>query len=318
MKTSFVGVSVAALMFAAAPASAERFAAGNILFQDVTGNVEVTTTAAEEIEVVIRQGKTYKPVELSMKDGLVTVKGERWKEDDHHDCCNDRIRREVNLRHERAMSTGAPVDDAFFAEYPTIVVSMPRKGAAKFVDARMKLKMGELEGKLDLDACYVYGEAGGAGMASIGVLSGSRLIVGDIGSGLEIDVSGDADVKAGSAATVDVDIAGSGDVVLGPIDGMLDVSIAGSGNVRATSLDGPLMTRIAGSGDVTVQAGKADRLKAIIDGSGTVNFRGTAVQPELKLYGSSEVRMDALQGTLTHMGSGHVYVAGKKQEKAPK
>lgn len=315
MKTSLFAFSVIALTLSAAPADAERYTANKVLFQDVTGKVEVTTTAGAEIEVVIRQGKTYKPVDLSMKDGLVTVKGERWKDDDHHDCCNDRIRREVHMRHGRAMSDGAPVDEAFFADYPTIVVSMPRKGAATFIDARMKLTMGDLEGPLDLDACYVYGEVGKAEMASIGVLSGSRLIVGDIGSGLEIDVSGDADVKVGSAATVDVDIAGTGDVVLGPIDGMLDVSIAGSGNVRATSLDGPLMARIAGSGDVSVAAGKADRLKAIIDGSGTVHFKGTAVQPELKLYGSSEVHLGALQGRLIHMGSGEVYVAGKKQEK---
>jgi hypothetical protein len=316
MRASLFAISLAALAFAAAPASAERFTANKILFQDVTGKVEVTTTAGAEIEVVIRQGKTHKPVDLMMKDGLVTVKGERWQDDDHHDCCNDRIRREVNLRHDRTMSDGPPVDDAFFADYPTIVVSMPRKGAATFVDARMKLTMGDLEGPLDLDACYVYGETGAVKMASIGVLSGSRLIVGDVGSGLEIDVSGDADVKAGSAATVDVDIAGPGDVVLGPIDGMLDVSIAGSGNVRATSLDGPLTARIAGSGDVSVAAGKADRLKAIIDGSGTVHFRGTAVQPELKLYGSSEVHVGALQGRLVHLGSGEVFVAGKKQEKA--
>lgn len=316
MKSSLFAVGIVMINLAAAPAAAERFTANKVLFQDVTGKVEVTTTAGTEIEVVIRQGKTYKPVDLSMKDGLVTVKGERWKDDDHHDCCNDRIRREVHLRHGRTMSDGAPVDEAFFADYPTIVVSMPRKGAATFIDARMKLTMGDLEGPLDLDACYVYGEAGKAEMASIGVLSGSRLIVGDIGSGLEIDVSGDADVKVGSAATVDVDIAGPGDVVLGPIDGMLDVSIAGSGNVRATSLDGPLMARIAGSGDVSVGAGRADRLKAIIDGSGTVHFKGTAVQPELKLYGSSEVHLSALQGRLIHMGSGEVYVAGKKQEKA--
>ena len=151
MKAEFLGLSVTALMIAAAPAGAETFTASKILFQDVTGKVEITTTAAEEIEVVIRQGKSHKAVELSMKDGLVTVKGERWKDDDHHDCCNDRIRREVHLRHDRTLSTGAPVDDAFFADYPTIVVSMPRKGAATFVDARMKLAMDDLDGPLDLE-----------------------------------------------------------------------------------------------------------------------------------------------------------------------
>jgi hypothetical protein len=317
MNARILAVSLVALSAAAAPAAAERFTASDIVFQDVTGNVEITTTAGEEIEVVIKQGKSHKPVALSMQDGKVVVKGERWKDDDRHDCCNDRIRRDVDLRKDRTLSDGPPVDAALFADHPTLVVSMPRKGDASFVDARMTLKMGDLDGALDLDACYVYGEAGSIGEGSIGVLSGSRLIVGNVGSGLEIDVSGDADVKAGNAASVDVDIAGPGDVVLGVIDGMLDVSIAGSGNVRATSLDGPLMARIAGSGDVEVMAGKADRLKAIIDGSGSVRFNGTAVQPEVKLYGSSEVRLGKAEGRIIHLGSGEVYVDGKLAPKQP-
>lgn len=311
MKITLASISLVAMMAAASPAHAERYKANRVLFQDVTGNVEIATTAGDEIEVVIRQGKTYRKIDLAMKDGLVTVAGEKWKDDDHHDCCNDRIRRDFDPRHGRTMSDGKPVDEGFFAEYPTIVVSMPRKGDASFVDARMKLKMDALDGALNLDACYVYGETGDVEEAVIAVLSGSRLVVGDVAAGLEIDVSGDADVMTGKAATVDVDIAGSGDVILGAIDGMLDISIAGSGNVRAVSLDGPLTTRIAGSGGVEVKTGKADRLKSIIDGSGTVAFGGTAVQPELRLYGSAEVRLGALQGKLTHLGSGEVYVAGK-------
>lgn len=316
MGLKFAASCAAALALAAAsPAGAERYQANRILFQNVTGNVEVTTNAGSEIEVVVRQAKTYREVKLSMKDGLVTVEGEKWKDDDHHDCCNDRIRREFHGMHGRTLSTGAPVDKDFFADYPTIVVSMPRKGAASFVDARMTLKMDPLDGPLDLDACYVWGEAGDVESAVIGVLSGSRLILGDVATGLEIDVSGDADVKTGKAAIVDVDIAGSGDVLLGDVSGMLDVSIAGSGAVRATRLEGPLMTRIAGSGSVAIAMGKADQMKAIIDGSGTVELKGLAVDPELRLYGSSEIRLGSVRGRIMHYGSGKVYVDGKLVEK---
>ena len=160
-------------------------------------------------------------------------------------------------------------------------------------------------------ACYVYGEAGDAGEAVVGIIAGSRLVMGDVGSGLEIDVSGDADLLTGDASTVDIDIAGPGDVVIGKVDGMLDVSIAGSGTVRGESLDGPMITRIAGSGAVSVKSGRADKLKAIIDGSGGVEFGGTAVQPELKLFGSAEVRMGAVSGRITRAGGGDVYVADK-------
>jgi hypothetical protein len=281
----------------------------------VTGAVEITTNAGDETEVVIRQGKTNHPVELSLKDGVVVVKGERWKEEETHDCCNDRIRREFRGMHGRTLSDGKAADEAFFADYPTLVVSMPRKGDASFIDARMKLKMDALDGALDLDACYVYGETGDVGQAVIGVIDGSRLVVGNVGAGLEIDVSGDADVRVGDAATVDVDIAGTGDVILAEIDGMLDASIAGSGSVRAARLVGPLTARIAGSGLVGVEAGRADRLKAIIDGSGAVYFNGAAIDPDLRLYGSSEAHFGSVEGRVNWQGGGKVFIAKKPVEK---
>ena len=60
-----------------------------------------------------------------------------------------------------------------------------------------------------------------------------------------------------------------------------------------------------------VKSRRADKLKAIIDGSGGVEFGGTAVQPELKLFGSAEVRMGAVSGRITRAGGGDVYVADK-------
>lgn len=309
-------LSLAAL---AAPGAADaaRYEASKIVFEDYVGAVEIVTTAVGgEIDVTIAQGNVHQPVQLSEEDGVVFVKGERWKEEETKDCCNDRIRREFHPRHGRAFSTGEPVDEGFFAEYPTVRVTMPRDGDVDFIDARMLLKMDDLDGSLNLDACYVYGEAGNVDEAVIGIIAGSRLIVGNVDAGLEIDVSGDADLRTGDAATVDVDIAGPGDVILSEIDGMLDVSIAGSGTVRTARLDGPLTARIAGSGFVGVKAGRADRLKATIDGSGAVIFKGAVVQPELRLYGSSEVRMGSVTGRITRHGGGEVWVGDEKVEKA--
>lgn len=309
------GAALAATSGLFGAASAERFAARDIRFENVTGTVEIVTNSGDEIDVTIRQGKTYRQVRAALEDGVVVLRGEKWKEEDLRDCCNQRITRTFNPRHGREATIGKPVDEDFFAGHPTIMVVMPRKGDATFIDARMKLKMDSLTGALNLDACYVYGETGDMGQATIGVIEGSRLVVGNVGAGLEIDISGDADVRVGSAASVDIDIAGPGDVSLGDIDGMLDVSIAGSGSVRAARLTGPLTARIAGSGVVAVQAGRADRLKAIIDGSGAVFFEGTAVQPELRLYGSSEAHMAAVSGRMVRHGGGEVYVARKKVAK---
>ena len=310
-----------AVLFAVGAASlagvsqAETFAASNVSFRDITGTVEIKTTSGDEIDIVIRQGKTHAPIKLEEKDGIVTIIGERWKEEETRDCCNSRINREFHPREGRTLTTGEPVDEGFFENWPVIEVSMPFKGNVEFIDARMKLAMERLGGSLNLDACYVYGETGDVDQAVVGVIHGSRLVMGNVKAGLEIDVSGDADVRVGDASMVDIDIAGPGDVVLGDIDGMLDVSIAGSGLVRTTRMDGPMMVRIAGSGAVVVKAGRTDKLRAFIDGSGGVFFGGAVTQPELKLYGSSEVHMDSVNGRITRHGGGAVYVNSVKIEK---
>ena len=305
-KSLIAGMTATATIFSAA--SAASFESNKISFRDITGTVEIKTTTGDEIDVEISQGAKFSAIEVIEQDGVVILTGERWVEDEDRNCCDNRITRDVNLRKGRKLTTGEPVNEAFFADYPTIVVSMPVEGDVDFIDARMKLSMERLAGRLGLDACYVYGETSDVEEASVGIIHGSRLVMGDVASGLEIDVSGDADLLAGDVATVDVDIAGPGDVILGEIDGMFDVSIAGSGIVRTTRVDGPMTVRIAGSGGAAVKSGRADRLKATIDGSGGVYFGGLVVQPELRLYGSSEVRMRSVNGRIIHHGGGDVYV----------
>ena len=312
MKTWFLTLSAAVGLTTAA--AAEKFTADKVLFEDVTGTVEIITNGGDQIDVVVEQGGIYSQVKSTLDEetGLLLIKGERWKEEERRDCCNDRIRRTVNLQKDRKVTTGEKADDKFFAQYPTIKVTMPRETDVSFVDARMKINMDDLTGALNLDACYAYGEIGNVEEAVIGVIAGSRLVVGNIEAALELDVSGDADVLTGDAAMADIDIAGPGDVIVGSLDGMMDVSIAGSGTVRSTRLEGPLTVRIAGSGEVRVQGGRADRLKATIDGSGGVYFDGAVVGPDLRLFGSSQVHMGSVSGRITRAGGGEVFVDNKR------
>lgn len=296
-------------------ALAETYNANKISFRDVTGTVEIVTTSGDALDITVSQGKTYRQLNVTEKDGVVLVEGERWKDDGDRNCCDNRIVRESHPRKGRKLTTGKPVDEGLFENYPTITVSLPLQSDVEFIDARVKLEMDRLAGALSLDACYVYGETGDVDEAVVGLVEGSRLVMGNVKSGLEVDISGDADLMAGDAAVVDVDMAGPGDVLLGDIGGIFDVSIAGSGLVRATRMDGPMTVRIAGSGAVAVKDGKADRLRATIDGSGGVFFGGEVSEPDLRLYGSSEVRMGSVDGRITRSGRGDIYVGEKLIER---
>ncbi len=313
MRVLFGVLAAAGMLAFAGEASAARYTASKVSFQDITGEVKITTTGGEDVDVSIRQGKVYHPVSVKLVDGELVITGERWREEETKDCCNDRIRRTEDLQRDRVAAAGAKPDDknSFFEEYPVIEVSLPRKNDVSFTDARIKLAMGAIDGRLMLDACYVYGETGDLGQATIGVVSGSRLAIGNVKSMLELDVSGDAAVTGGTAAMADIDIAGSGDVMIGAVDGMLDVSIAGSGLARAARIDGPMTVRIAGSGAVAVQGGKADKMTVTIDGSGGVFHEGTAVAPTLRLYGSPTVRLGGVEGRITRHGYGEVWVGDK-------
>jgi len=301
----------AAALGLAGAAAAETFEANRISFRDVTGAIEITTSATNKIDVEIRQGKGLHPIRVVEQDGVVTVVGEKWRDEEDRNCCDKRISREFKPRKGRETTTGDPLNEALFERYPTIVVAMPFEGDVEFLDARIKLAMERLDGSLTLEGCYVYGETSDVDEAVVGLVHGSRLVMGNVDAGLEVDVSGDADLLAGDAAIVDIDMAGPGDVILGEIDGILDVSIAGSGLVRVNRADGPVTARIAGSGGLAVKDGRADRLRATIDGSGGVYFGGSAHQPVLKLFGSSEVRLGAFTGSLTRHGGGDVYVDEK-------
>lgn len=319
LKVSGIAAGAMSAVLIQSSAWAQSFEAKSVSIQDYTGSVEVVSRPVDgtdnNIRVEIRQGNSFQPVEVGLDGDVVVVSGVRWKEEDTRDCCNDRIRREFHPKADRKLSTGEPVKEDFFAEYPTLLVTVPLKSDVTIIDARIKLAMEDLDGKLDLHGCFVYGTTGDVDEAVVGLMGGSRLIMGDVDSGIEIDLSGDADLKLGTVSIADVDIAGPGDVVFDRVDGLLDISIAGSGVVRSDWLEGPMTIRVAGSGGAAIKDGRADRLKAIVDGSGGLLFNGTVRNPDLRLYGSSEVHLARIQGRVVHHGSGQLFVGGELREK---
>lgn len=297
-----------ALALIADPAFAGRFTASKVTFENIVGDVNIVTTAGDEISVNVRQGASYHSISVNLVGDELIISGEPSPWDAAGGCCGNRIQRDQSLQRDRA---SLPDPNAFLSDYPIIEISMPRKNDVAFENARIKLSLGGIDGRLTLAACYVYGETAELGEASIGVISGSRLAIGDVKSKLELDLSGKAAVVAGSAAMADIDIAGAGEVMMGGVDGMLDVSIAGSGLARIARIDGPMVARIAGSGAVAVQGGRADKLTVTIDGSGGVYFEGVAVSPTLRFNGSPTVRLGAVEGRIIRHGRGEFYVGGE-------
>lgn len=105
---------------------------------------------------------------------------------------------------------------------------------------------------------------------------------------LKLTVSGSGNISlAGSAQSVEVNVAGSGDVKAPDLNAeTAKVRVAGSGDVRLGAI-GQLTASVAGSGDVRV--GQTEQIDVSIAGSGDVHYQGS---PTIKqsIKGSGSVR----------------------------
>lgn len=119
---------------------------------------------------------------------------------------------------------------------------------------------------------------------------------GDIRSGglvkspeLDIHVDGSGDVKMTVYSDdLEVEINGSGDVELAGTSDLAELEIYGSGDINAYNLLlDECEIEISGSGNCNVNVQK--KLKAEIDGSGTIHYKGRVKNVDSRLNGSGNI-----------------------------
>ena len=164
----------------------------------------------------------------------------------------------------------------------------------------------------------VHVDAGGAVFGSVG--RSATLDLDNAGCGdwtlanvegeAKIGQAGSGDTRMGSAGSLRLRVAGSGDVAAADIKGPVDINIAGSGDAMIRSVSGALEISVAGSGDVSIAGGRATDMKVSLAGSGDVDFRGTADSLRARIAGSGDVHANEVKGPVSKMimGSGSVRV----------
>lgn len=128
------------------------------------------------------------------------------------------------------------------------------------------------------------------GRLEIGV-GGSGTVRAGTSRSLEASVGGSGSVFAGATGDLDASIGGSGSIVVAGVNGPAEVAIGGSGDVtirggRASTLE----VAVAGSGNVRFD-GVADSLEASIAGSGDVRVAEVTGAVSRSIVGSGEVRI---------------------------
>jgi hypothetical protein len=122
-------------------------------------------------------------------------------------------------------------------------------------------------------------------------LGGSGVVRTGTSRSLEASVGGSGSILAGATGDVEANVGGSGSISVASMNGAADVSIGGSGDVtirggRATSLE----VAVAGSGNVRFD-GTAASLEASIAGSGDVRVAEVTGAVSRSIVGSGEVHI---------------------------
>lgn len=189
-----------------------------------------------------------------------------------------------------------------------VKVSVPRGSAISVDDMVGKATIGDTMGPLKFEASATQSKIGKVSTAKISLAGTGRIDLAGVAGTLDLDIAGSGKVNVGPTQMVKADIAGAGDTALGPIAGGLSVDIAGSGDISAPRVNGPVRVSIAGSGSVNIADGVANPLHVDIMGSGNFTFGGMAVDPHVSSFGSGTVKIKAYKGKMSSDGMASVEV----------
>ena len=147
-------------------------------------------------------------------------------------------------------------------------------------------------GSVELGAggCGDWSVANTEGALSVAVGGSGDVRTGTAGT-LEVAVGGSGDVRTGAVSSAELAIGGSGDITIASVNGGVEVAIGGSGNVTINGGRAPtLEVAIAGSGEVNF-AGEAGDLDATIAGSGDIRVQRVTGRVERAILGSGDIRI---------------------------
>ena len=177
---------------------------------------------------------------------------------------------------------------AFLEAYPSLELTIPRGTALSFDSAVIMLDADDTGGAFELREGHVDGKVGDLSEADINIHGSGDLVVGDVADMLDINIHGSGDFAAGDAGRLNANIHGSGDIRLGDVSGPASASIHGSGDIELGDVGGPIDVSVHGSGDVKSASvnGGAD---LSMMGAGDIYLATVAGKTAAKIHGSGDI-----------------------------
>lgn len=168
---------------------------------------------------------------------------------------------------------------------------------------------GDLDAPVRIELANGEIKMGSVSSARVRVTQTGSVKIGNVSGLAAVQLQGHGgEVKLGNVGTAALEIAGNGEIKLGTVADGLAVAMPGPGSIKVGEANGPLSAAISGPGSLDIAAGDARNLAVGVTGPGTVDFAGTAGDPQILLTGPGKVVLAAHKGTpkVFHVGPGQV------------
>ncbi len=331
---------VAALAALSATASAQQSEAYDdikeVRIQDFIGAVTIRT-GGDGVAFQKTDGTNADyPFFAETRNGVLTLRSDKDPDD-------IRWYKQVKWR-----TDGAKAFDEFLKQYPAVEITVPQGTALAFDSVVTRLAADDTRGALKLRDGHVDGAVGDIAEGDIQIDGSGDLDVGDVAGMLNIAIHGSGDFFAAGAAELDASLHGSGDIDIGDIAGAVTASLHGSGDIEMgniggdislschgsgdvsaadvaggaslstmgsgdmslASVSGKTSVKIYGSGDIAISNGRAEDLKAQVNGSGDFEMRGVATNPDVVANGSGSIMIKDHDGPVRARGRGDIRISG--------
>jgi hypothetical protein len=144
-----------------------------------------------------------------------------------------------------------------------------------------------------------YGSVGRSDSLDLHIAGCDDWTIANVAGRLAIDDAGVARVRAGTAGSLRLGIAGYSDVKTGEVSGGMQVHIAGSGDVENAAVSGPLAINIAGHGAIKILGGHAATMDVHIAGAGSIDDKGTADSLNAEIAGVGTINVAHVTGSIS-------------------
>ena len=235
------------------------------------------------------------------------------------------------------------------AAYPVVDLQVPAGTALTIDDMDGEASVGDLMAPLRVYVASLDATIGDVTSAHIDRFGSGNITLRNIAGPLNVTLSGSGDIKAESAASVDLTKRGSGDVILGAIAGPVLAQMRGSGDIRiaeaetvdikkrgsgdielgdvrgdfkyegagigdvdVASVDGPVIINATSSGKIHIHGGQADPLRVSLAEYSDFTLDGVAVDPDITVSGASIIKLQEYVGDFKASGAGDIRVAGNR------